>query len=73
VVLGLSGWLEGLGCFLSLSESPLFCIALFCHITMFNYGVYDDVEDAPQPQVYIRAVGIKKRNRVRIAREIIAL
>jgi mRNA-degrading endonuclease RelE of RelBE toxin-antitoxin system len=35
--------------------------------------VYYDVEDAPQPKVYIRAVGIKERNRVRIAGEIIAL
>ena len=35
--------------------------------------VYYDVEDAPQPRVYIRVVGIKERNRVRIAGEIIAL
>jgi hypothetical protein len=35
--------------------------------------VYYDVEDAPQPKVFIRAVGIKERNRVRIAGEIIAL
>jgi mRNA-degrading endonuclease RelE of RelBE toxin-antitoxin system len=35
--------------------------------------VYYDVEEAPQPKVYIRAVGIKERNRVRIAGEIIAL
>jgi mRNA-degrading endonuclease RelE of RelBE toxin-antitoxin system len=35
--------------------------------------VYYDVEDAPQPKVSIRAVGIKERNRVRIAGEIIAL
>jgi mRNA-degrading endonuclease RelE of RelBE toxin-antitoxin system len=35
--------------------------------------VYYDVEDAPQPKVYIRAVEIKERNRIRIAGEIIAL
>lgn len=35
--------------------------------------VYYDVEDAPQPKVSIRAVGIKERNRIRIAGEIIAL
>jgi hypothetical protein len=35
--------------------------------------VYYDVEDATQPKVYIRAVGIKERNRVRIAGESIAL
>ena len=35
--------------------------------------VYYDVEDTPQPKVSIRAVGIKERNRVRIAGEIIAL
>jgi mRNA-degrading endonuclease RelE of RelBE toxin-antitoxin system len=35
--------------------------------------VYYDVEDAPQPKVYIRAIGIKDRNRIRIAGEIIAL
>jgi mRNA-degrading endonuclease RelE of RelBE toxin-antitoxin system len=29
--------------------------------------VYYDVEDTPEPKVYIRAVGIKERNRVRIA------
>ena len=29
--------------------------------------VYYDVEDIPEPKVYIRAVGIKERNRVRIA------
>ena len=29
--------------------------------------VYYDVEDTPEPQVYIRAVGIKERNRIRIA------
>jgi mRNA-degrading endonuclease RelE of RelBE toxin-antitoxin system len=29
--------------------------------------VYYDVDDSPEPKVYIRAVGIKERNRVRIA------
>ena len=29
--------------------------------------IYYDVEDAPEPKVYIRVVGIKERNRVRIA------
>ena len=29
--------------------------------------VYYDVEDTPEPKVYIRAVGIKERNRIRIA------
>lgn len=29
--------------------------------------VYYDVEDVPEPKVYIRAIGIKERNRVRIA------
>jgi hypothetical protein len=35
--MGLSVWLEGIGFFLSLSESPLFFIALFCHGAIFNY------------------------------------
>ncbi len=35
--------------------------------------VYYDVEDTAQPKVSIRAVGIKERNRVRIAGEIIEL
>jgi len=35
--------------------------------------VYYDVEDAPAPIVYIRAVGIKRRNRVRIGGEEIQL
>ena len=35
--------------------------------------VYYDVEDTPQPKVSIRAVGIKERNRVHIAGEMIAL
>lgn len=35
--------------------------------------VYYDVEEFPLPRVLIRAVGIKERNRVRIAGAIIAL
>ena len=35
--------------------------------------IYYDVEDAPEPKVLIRAVGVKLRNRVRIGREEIAL
>jgi hypothetical protein len=35
--------------------------------------VYYDVEEEPQPVVYIRAVGIKQRNRVRIGKEEIEL
>ena len=35
--------------------------------------VYYDVEDDPEPLVYIRAIGIKERNRVRIGKEVIAL
>ena len=35
--------------------------------------VYYDVEDAPEPKVYIRAVGIKERNRIRIAGAIFEL
>ena len=35
--------------------------------------VYYDVEDIPEPKVYIRAVGIKERNRVRIAGAIFEL
>jgi mRNA-degrading endonuclease RelE of RelBE toxin-antitoxin system len=31
--------------------------------------VYYDIDDAPEPIVYIRAVGIKRRNRVRIGGE----
>ncbi len=31
--------------------------------------VYYDVEEAPEPKVLIRAVGIKERNRVRIGRK----
>ena len=35
--------------------------------------VYDDVEEEPEPVVFIRAVGVKLRNRVRIGREVIEL
>ena len=35
--------------------------------------VYYDVVDDPEPVVYIRAVGVKERNRIRIGREIIEL
>ena len=38
-----------------------------------NLRVYYDVEDVPEPLVYVRAVGIKLRNRVRIAKEVIEL
>ena len=35
--------------------------------------VYYDVEDTSEPKVYIRAVGIKERNRIRIAGAIFEL
>jgi len=35
--------------------------------------VYYDVRDEPERIVYIRAVGIKERNRVRIGKEVILL
>lgn len=38
-----------------------------------NLRVYYDVEEEPEPVVYIRAVGVKQRNRVRIGREVIEL
>jgi len=38
-----------------------------------NLRVYYDVEDDPEPVVYIRAVGVKERNRVRIGKEVIEL
>jgi mRNA-degrading endonuclease RelE of RelBE toxin-antitoxin system len=38
-----------------------------------NLRVYYDVEEEPEPVVYIRAVGVKERNRVRIGREVIEL
>jgi mRNA-degrading endonuclease RelE of RelBE toxin-antitoxin system len=38
-----------------------------------NLRVYYDVEEEPEPVVFIRAVGIKERHRVRIGREVIEL
>jgi hypothetical protein len=38
-----------------------------------NLRVYYDVEAEPEPVVFIRAVGIKERERVRIGREVIDL
>ncbi len=38
-----------------------------------NLRVYCDVEEDPVFVVFIRAVGIKERNRVRIGREVIEL
>ena len=38
-----------------------------------NLRVYYDVETEPEPVVFIRAVGIKERDRVRIGREVIDL
>jgi mRNA-degrading endonuclease RelE of RelBE toxin-antitoxin system len=38
-----------------------------------NLRVYYDVEEEPEQAVYIRAVGIKERNRVRIGNEVIGL
>ncbi len=38
-----------------------------------NLRVYYDVEEQPETAVYIRAVGIKDRNRVRIGGEVIEL
>jgi mRNA-degrading endonuclease RelE of RelBE toxin-antitoxin system len=35
--------------------------------------VYYDVEDEPEPVVYIRAIGIKEGNTVRIGKEVITL
>lgn len=35
--------------------------------------VYYDFEVEPEPVVYIRAVGIKQRNKVRIGKEVIEL
>lgn len=35
--------------------------------------VYYDVEDEPEHVVYIRAVGIKKRNKVKIGKEVMKL
>ncbi len=38
-----------------------------------NLRVYYDVEEEPEAVVYIRAVGVKQRNRVRIGKEMIEL
>jgi mRNA-degrading endonuclease RelE of RelBE toxin-antitoxin system len=38
-----------------------------------NLRVYYDVEEDPEPVVYIRAVGLKERNRVRIGKEVIEI
>jgi mRNA-degrading endonuclease RelE of RelBE toxin-antitoxin system len=38
-----------------------------------NLRVYYDVEEQPEPVVYVRAVGIRQRNRVRIGKEAIEL
>lgn len=38
-----------------------------------NLRVYYDVEEEPEAVVYIRAVGVKQRNRVRIGKEVIEL
>ena len=38
-----------------------------------NLRVYYDVEEEPEPVVFIRAVGVKERNRLRIGREVIEL
>ena len=38
-----------------------------------NLRVYYDVEDDPEPVVFIRAIGVKERNRVRIGRKVMDL
>jgi mRNA-degrading endonuclease RelE of RelBE toxin-antitoxin system len=38
-----------------------------------NLRVYYDVDAQPEAVVYIRAVGIKERNRVRIGKEVVEL
>ena len=38
-----------------------------------NLRVYYDVQDEPEPVVFIRAVGVKLRNQVRIGKEVISL
>lgn len=38
-----------------------------------NLRVYYDVEEVPESKVYIRAVGIKLRNKIRIGGEVIEL
>jgi len=38
-----------------------------------NLRVYYDVQEQPEPEVYVRAVGVKERNRVWIGREVIEI
>ncbi len=38
-----------------------------------NLRVYYDVEHEPEDVVYVRAVGVKERNRVRIGKEVVQL
>ena len=38
-----------------------------------NLRVYYDVETEPEPMVYVRAVGVKLRNRARIGKDVIEL
>lgn len=38
-----------------------------------NLRVYYDVEEVPEEVVYILAVGLKERNRVRVGEEVIDL
>lgn len=38
-----------------------------------NLRVYYDVEEEPEPVVYIRAIGVKEHKRVRIGKEVIEL
>jgi len=38
-----------------------------------DFRVYYDVKETPESMVYIRAVGIKKRNQVYIGKEVIEL
>jgi mRNA-degrading endonuclease RelE of RelBE toxin-antitoxin system len=38
-----------------------------------NLRVYYDIEDDPEHGVYIRTIGIKERNNVRIGKEVIRL
>jgi len=38
-----------------------------------NLRVYYDVEEQPESVVFIRALGVKQRNQVRIGREVIEL
>ena len=38
-----------------------------------NPRVYYDIEEEPEPMVYVRAVGIKERNQIRIGKEVFEL